>query len=266
MRRFLLLMMSLFLLAACDPPSDNEGSVLLPTQANPEAVRTALVTTPPPEGFESVAYNPIDHNREQLPSWYFELSVNFDGQLTETGEDVSGNMTLRVWEDNITRARRVVLRFVDEQGVLSGGISSLEAVRFENDFYLLDENGICTQNSEAAREIATLSAAQLVGGTTLAVPTGVSDIINDQQAFQYGFSSENVTINIFREEPSVVDVVGGEVWAFPEFDVAGRFGVSLNVHNAKILFSTTPVTGALNYQYNLYDIGEPTNIALPNGC
>ena len=256
------MMLGLFV-AACNQNS-NPNAAPLPTSANPDAVRTQIAMTPPPPGFETVGFDPIDHNRDQLPSWHFEVTVNFEGHYTETGEDATGSLVMEVWEDSVFRTRRVILSFLGD--ALSGGITRVEAVRFENDFYILDANGICTRNNEAAQEIATLSAERLVGGVTLALPTGIAGDVNGYTGYQYAFSEENLTIDIFRNAPSVVDVVGGEVWVLPEHNVVGRFGVSMNVHAAQILFGEQPVTGSLKYQYNLFDIGEAPNIALPNGC
>lgn len=255
----------ILLLAACQNQSNN-SRVVVPTLADPEGVQTAIVKTQnaPPPGFESIAFDPIDYNRDQLPSWYFEVTVNFEGQFTQTGEDANGALQMKVWENSVFRRRRVVLNFLGDS--LSGGVTNLEAVRFENDFYLLDSSGICTKNNQAAQEIATLTAGRIVGGVTLALPTGVIGDVNGYAGYQYGFGKENLTIGIFREDPSVVDVVGGEIWVIPEYNVVGRFGVSLNVHNAKVLFGEAPVTGSLRYQYNLFDIGEDIQIALPNGC
>jgi hypothetical protein len=251
------------IIAACDR-NNNSSTLPLPTRANPEAVRTANAVTPPPPGFETIAFDPIDHNRDLLPSWYFEVTVNFEGQYTETGENAVGSLVMQVWEDGVNRSRRVTLSFLGD--ALSGGNTRVEAVRFENEFYILDSNGICTRNNEAAQQTASLTAEQLVGGVTLALPTGIADDINEYVGYQYAFAEENLSIDIFRNEPSTVDVVGGEVWVLPEYNVVGRFGVSMNVHAAQILFGERPVTGSLNYQYNLYDIGEAPNIALPNGC
>lgn len=261
--RYWVLMLLILTAVACST-SGGDAEVVIPTRVEPDAFRTQIASTPPPAGFESVAYNPIDFNRTDLPASYFEVTVNFEGQYTQTGEDATSSMLMRVWENGLERKRRVVLSFVGD--ALSGGVQNLEAVRFENDFYLLDGNGICTRNNDAAREIATLSADRIVGGVTLALPTGIAEDVNGHLGYQYGFDAQNVTINIFAENPSAVDIVGGEVWALPEFNIAGRFGVALNIHNAIVLFGDQPVTGVLRYQYNVMSIGESENISLPNGC
>jgi hypothetical protein len=264
LRRLFLLVLLAFTIIACN--RQNETPIALPTPANPEAVKTAIIKTQnaPPAGFDSVGFDPIDYHRDELPSSYFEITANFEGQYTETGEDTSGSLKMEVWENGVLRTRRVKLSFIGD--ALSGGVSNVEAVRFENDFYLLDANGICTINSDAARDIATLSASRIVGGFTLAVPTGVVGDVNGYSGYQYGFGKEDLKVNIFQANPSVVDIVGGEVWIIPEFNVVGRFGVSLNTHNARILFGDKPVTGALRYEYNVSNIGVDTDIALPNGC
>jgi hypothetical protein len=257
-------MIVVLLVVACDPQA--ESVVALPTPANPDAVRTAIVRTQnaPPTGFESIGFNPIDFNRDSLPSAYFEVTITFSGQYTETGEDAASSLVMEVWENNLLRQRRVVLRFLGE--ALSGGVTRLEAVRFENDFYILDSNNICTKNNQAAQEIGNLTAGRLVGGFTLAVPSGRVSQANGFEGYQYEFAKQDLVLNIFRETPSAVEVTGGEAWLLPDYGVIARFGASMNVHNAKILFGETPVTGGLRYEYNLLEIGQETNITLPNGC
>lgn len=264
MRRLsMLFLMILFLFSACQ---EKEAQVPLPTEAKPEEVQTAIIKTQnaPPPGFDSIAFNPIDYNREKLPGWAFEVTVTFTGQYTATGEEATGYMLMRVWENSVLRQRRVLLQFDGE--ALSGSVTRIEAVRVENDFYLVDSNRICTINNEAAQDIATLSAGRIVGGFTLAIPTGRVDQILGFPAYQYGFDKNNLQISIFQEQPSTVDILGGEAWLIPELNVVGRFGVGMNVHNAKILFGENAVTGELNYQYNLVDVNETQDIAIPNGC
>lgn len=262
-RSVILTLLLLLLVSACQ---EKQNNVPLPTQARPEEVETAIIKTQnaPPAGFESIAFNPIDFNRETLPQLVVEITVSFSGQYTQTGETANGYLIMRIWEDNVQRRRRVLLQFEGE--ALSGGVSRIEAVRIENDFYLLDVNRICTTNNAAAQDIATLTAGRIVGGFTLAIPTGRIDQINELPAYQYGFDKANLQVSIFQEQPSTVEILGGEAWLIPQQNVIGRFGVAMNVHNAKILFGETPVTGELNYQYNLLDQSEYQDISIPNGC
>ena len=266
--RRLLVFSLILLLAACKGGSND---VIVPTLADPQALQTAIVLTQnaPPPGFESAAFDPIDYNREKLPGVYFEVTVNFEGQYTATGEPAIGSMIIKVEENNLMRTRRVILQPVDT--ALSGNLTEVEAVRFSNDFYIVDKlSSICTKNNDSAVQIASLNAANIVGGFTLALPTGRKDLINGYQSYQYGFARENLTVNIFSTAPSAVEINGGEVWILPDFGVVGRFGVAMTVHNAKILFGSEPVTGILRYEYNLYTIYSDSstvpNIAIPNGC
>ncbi len=253
----------LIFITACQ---EKEADIPLPTQAKPEEVQTAIIKTQnaPPPGFESIAFNPVDYNRDKLPGWAIEVTVNFSGQYTTTGEEAVGYMIMRVWENSVLRRRRVLLQFEGE--ALSGSVTRIEAVRIENDFYLVDSNRICTINNEAAQDIATLSAGRIVGGFTLAIPTGQVSRILDYPAYQYGFDKNNLQISIFQAQPSTIEIVGGEAWLIPELNVVGRFGVGMNVHNALILFGENAVTGELHYQYNLVDTSEQQDIAVPNGC
>lgn len=267
MKVFALAFIITLTLLACDP-SDSGEDVVVPTLADPVAVRTAqfLTQNAPPPGFDSVAYNPVDFNRDQLPGSEFQITVNFDGQYSETGEDVTGSMVMRVEENRIQRSRRVVLSFIGD--VMAGELSEVEAVRIENTFYI-KTNDVCTTNDEAAREIATLEAGRVVGGVTLAIPTGQKDEILGFESFQYGFAQENLNFVIFNQVPTAVEVQGGEVWVIPEHDVVARFGASFFVHEAQILFGDEPVTGNLRYEYNLNTIATNDtlpNISVPNGC
>ncbi len=259
---FFCLMFVLFL-AAC---RQQESSVPLPTEAKPEAIETAIIKTQnaPPPGFDSIAFNPIDFNREQQPKLAVEITVSFNGQYTATGEAATGYLIMNVWEDNVQRRRRVLLQFQGD--ALSGGVSRIEAVRIENDFYLVDANRICTINNPAAQEIATLTAGRIVGGFTLGIPTGQVDTIHEMPAYQYGFDVNNLQIGIFQTQPSTVEILGAEAWLIPELNLIGRFGAGMNVHNAKILFGENAVTGELHYQYNLLPESEQQDIAIPNGC
>ena len=270
MRQILvILLIGVVALSACD---QNDDPIVIPTPANPEAIQTAIILTEnaPPTQFATIGVNPITFNRDSLPGWRSKITVNFEGQYTDTTQNTTGTMVMEVWENSVLRIRRVVLNFLgdalsSQMGEREEGLR-FEAVRVENDYYLLDAAGICTQNSEAAIEIANLDAERVTGGVTFAQPRGVKDTINGYDSFQYGFLGENVVLNIFREQPSAVDVVGGELWFIPEFEVVGRYAAVFNVHNAKILFSDQPVTGQLRFQYDLMELAELPNLSIPNGC
>jgi hypothetical protein len=261
------LFLCLILLGALLACNEEASPVLLPTPADPQAVQTAIIKTQnaPPPGFETIAFNPIDYQRESLPRAYFEVTINFTGSYTATGQEATSSVLMQVWEDNLQRARRVKLQFIGE-AMASPQTTNLEAVRFGNDFYLLDSNFICAKNNQAAQTIATLTAGQLVGGFTLALPTGVIGQVNGLPAYQYGFDKRDVVLNVFRETPSAIEISGGEAWLWADPGLLGRFGLSMTVHNAKILFGEQAVTGNLRYEYNLLSLDPPESIVLPNGC
>jgi hypothetical protein len=110
----------------------------------------------------------------------------------------------------------------------------------------------------------------------LALPTGVINTVAEQESYQYAFSAQDLAVNIFQNDPSAVQIEGGEAWILPEVvpetGVVGRFAVAMQIHNAIVLYGSSdqPVTGNLRYQYNLYEVYEDgvnlPNIALPNGC
>jgi hypothetical protein len=142
----------------------------------------------------------------------------------------------------------------------------MDIVRLSNNYYMLNPNGVCITDEAQIADIANLRAGQLIGGVTVAQPTGQpSDLINGYQAWQYGFAPEHLTYPAVQTS-SELDILTGELWAAPEYNVAVRFTVEMNVYQAVLLFGNRPVTGRLTYQYNVYDIGIQPNISVPNGC
>ena len=98
-------------------------------------------------------------------------------------------------------------------------------------------------------------------------PCNIEDI-NGFQAWQYGFDEQFIKPPAiqFEGENNELDYLSGAVWVSPEHNVVVRYTVEMNVHRATLLFGERPVTGRIRYQYDVYDIGLPPVISIPNRC
>jgi len=258
-------------LGACSRILGESEPVVIPTQANItyEDLQTALPFTQnaPPPGFESVSFPNIDDNLVNMVHSRFVIEASFAGFYADTRELAPDSwLRIEVWNDELNVRRHVRLEF--EGDVFSGGSTYLDVVRLSNNYYMIDSNGICTTNPEEVAPFATLSAGQLIGGVEFAQPSGRKDLINDVVAWQYGFDPQFINQPYLQltESISELDYLTGELWFSPENQIVVRYTIEMNVNRAILFFGERPVTGRLRYQYNVYDIGFPPNISIPNGC
>jgi hypothetical protein len=260
-------------LLACevvDRIQDNDEPVVAPTVADFAGLQTAQVLTQnaPPPGFSTAAFPEIDDNLRTAVYSRVLITLNFDGAYSNpTAEDpsqVQSNMRIEIWNDEFNVARHVRIEFLGD--VFSGESTNLDIVRLSNQYFMLNPNGVCVTDEAQIADIANIRAGQLIGGVSLAQPTGrPSEVINNYPAWQYGFSPENLTYPAVQTA-NELDILTGELWVAPEYNVAVRFTVEMNVRDAVLLFGARPVTGRLVYQYNVFDIGVQPNISVPNGC
>jgi hypothetical protein len=257
---------------ACDTVKDLTGDeeVPIPTIATLTDLQTAqyLTQVAPPAGFATVAFPEIDDNLRTTVYSHVIITVNFDGAYTDPTPDdptsVQSAMRVEIWNDEFNVARHVRIEFLGN--VFSGDASNLDVVRLSNNYYMLNPNGVCITSEADIREIANLRAGQLIGGVNLAQPTGKpNELINDYKAWQYGFTSANLNPPSIQTT-SAIDVLTGELWVAPDFNVVIRYRVDMNVHQAVLLFGNRPVTGRLRIDYDVYDISIPPSISIPNGC
>lgn len=265
------LLLSAMLLAACDRLLGKD-EIVLPTQASLDFdhYQTVIVFTQnaPPAGFETVAFSQVDDNLITTVYSRFEINLYLEnGYYSDTGQPVEqGYMRLRVWNDEFHVARHLQMEFLGD--VFAGSSSNLDIVRISNDYYMVDVNGVCITDPSVIAEIANLNAGQLIGGFEFAQPTGRQDTINGVEAWQYGFDPQYVNRPAIQltSETSAVDLLTGEVWVSPHYNIVVRYGIEMNIHRATLLFGNREVTGRLRFQYDVFNIGDPPNISIPNGC
>lgn len=262
-KRTILGLVLLLALSACDIGGNDD--IVVPTIADVESAATASVQTQnaPPAGFQEVNYPQIDQGLDQLSFSRFEIDVTFDGIYADTGEETAGEMHLEALSNQLSVARWVDIEFNGE--VFSGGATNLTAVRLSNNYYMINPNGVCITETSQIQEIANLDAGQIVGGVELAGPTSRRGEINGYPAWQYGFGPEALVEPQIQTTVSL-DILTGELWVAPDFQIVVRYIVEMNVENAQLLFGNRPVTGRLRYEYNVYDINLEQNISIPNGC
>lgn len=255
---------SIILLAGC-----NRGQNIadIPTPASIEGLATAQVLTAvaPPEGFrDSVSFPEVDANLQRLIGGRYLVTLEFNGVFTSTPRTTNARATAEVWFNQSGGARRVV---VDITGELLGKTdNSFEGVRLGTDSFLVQNNECITAGSDAVTA-AALRAGTLVGGVNRATPAGEKATLNGQEAFKYNFTSADLNLpSINLSDGGTVEATGGEIWVAPTLNAVIRFYVNLNVTNAIIFDRALPVDGQVIVRYDLYDVGQITNIAIPNGC
>jgi hypothetical protein len=259
----ILLLSFVFLLAGC-----NRGQNIaeIPTPASIESLGTAnaLTAVAPPEGFrDSISFPEVDANLQNLPGGRYLVTLEFTGVFTSTPRTTNAKATAEVWF-NQSGSRRVV---VDITGELLGKTdNSFEAVRLGNDSFMV-LNQECTNAGTDTVTAAGLRAGTLVGGVKKAIPAGEKATLNGQEAFKYNFNSTDLNLpSIKLSDGGTVEATGGELWVAPASNAVIRFYVNLNVTNAIIFDRALPVDGQVILRYDLYDVGQTTNIAVPNGC
>lgn len=238
----------------------------LPTPASIEGLATAnaLTAVAPPEGFrESVSFPEVDANLQGLLGGRYLVTLEFNGVFTSTPRTTNAKATAEVWF-NQSGSRRVV---VDITGELLGKTdNAFEAVRLGTDSFMV-LNKDCLSGGPDAVTAAGLRAGTLVGGAKRAVPAGEKATLNGQEAYKYSFTSADLNLpSIKLSDGGSVEATSGELWVAPSLNAVIRFYVNLNVANAVIFDRALPVDGQVIVRYDLYDVGQTTNISVPNGC
>ncbi len=263
-RLFILTSLLLFGLTAC-----NRGQNIadIPTPASIEGLATAnaLTAVAPPEGFrDAIAFPEVDANLQRLIGGRYLVTLEFNGVFTGTPRTTSAKATAEVWFNQSGGARRVVVNIAGE--LLGKTDMSFEGVRLGTDSFLV-QNKTCLSGGPDAVTAAGLRAGTLVGGAKTALPAGEKATLNGQEAFKYNFISSDLNLpSIKLSDGGTVEATGGELWIAPNLNAVIRFYVNLNVTNAIIFDRALPVDGQVILRYDLYDVGQITNIAVPNGC
>jgi hypothetical protein len=243
---------------------------MIPTSASFEGVATAqaLTAAAPPEGFrESVSFPEIDANLNALAGGRYTVQLEFDGVFSRTPRQTTAKANAEVWFNLIGSSRRIV---VQTQGELIGQQqdNAFEAVRLAEDSFLLI-GGTCTSGDATSPGgiAARLSAGSLIGGVSKAVPAGRKAVINGEEVWAYTFSADALNLPSIRPaDNGKVELEASELWVAPKHNAVVRYYVTLDVTNTIIFDRQLPVDGQVILRYDLYDVGQTTNITVPNGC
>lgn len=264
--RVTLFLLILLTLAACRDRGRTPDEV--PTIAAPDQMATAIVMTrnAPPPGFrETVSFPVIDENVVHLPSWTYELTVEFNGQFAGTGRLVSGSTRVEGAYRQVGQRRRIVVRRDGELVETDGSDVAIEGVRIAQDVYRVRDN-VCTGVVEdEGAALADLRVADLVGGVVNAAPASGQERINAEVVWKYSFGVEDLVLAPVVEF-GTVNSLAGELWVAPEYNIVIRYYVNMDVGNAIVFNSDAPVSGQLIIRYDLLNIGADPNITRPFGC
>jgi hypothetical protein len=91
--------------------------------------------------------------------------------------------------------------------------------------------------------------------------------VNGIEAWEYQFELANMSLPMMRFAGDTrITSMLGEMWIAPSVNAVGRYWVTLNIENARLLANDLPVSGQLRLRYDLYDVGILPNITVPFGC
>lgn len=242
----------------------------IPTVASFDGLATAQAQTAvaPPEGFhESVSFPQIDANLNGLAGGRYTVQLEFEGVFSRTPRQTTAKANAEVWFNLIGSSRRII---VQTQGELIGQRedNAFEAVQLGPDSFLVLSGQCSTGDSDSPAGVAaSLSAGSLIGGVNKAVPAGRKATINSQEVWAYSFNPSDLNLPTIRPaENGTVELLASEMWVAPEHNAVIRYYVTLNVTNAIIFDRQLPVDGQVILRYDLYDVGQTSNITVPNGC
>lgn len=259
----------ILLLAGCNSQRGQTPQEI-PTVASFDGLATAQAQTAvaPPEGFrELVSFPQIDANLSELAGGRYTVQLEFDGVFSRTPRQTTAKANAEVWFNLIGSSRRII---VQTQGELIGQRedNAFEAVQLGPDSFLVLSGQCSKGDSESPAGIAaSLSAGSLIGGVNQAVPAGRKATINSEEVWAYSFDSSDLNLPTIRPaENGKVELLSGELWVSPRHNAVIRYYVTLNMTNAIIFDRQLPVDGQVILRYDLYQAGQTTNIAVPNGC
>jgi hypothetical protein len=260
--------LGLVLLAAACTGQRGQQAADIPTLIAVDVAPTVFLLTEnaPPPGFrEAVSFPEVDVRLNQLTGWRYLVTLEFEGIFARTPRETSASARAEVWYNQLGSARRVE---VETSGELIGQEedTNFEAVRMGPDAFLVRDNACLSNAGDDAETAADLRAGFLVGGVNSAEPTGRHAILNGQEVWEYRVSNENLNLPAIRLDSDGTLNATGELWVAPEHNAVIRFYVNLDVENAFIFDRQLPVTGQVLLRYDLFDIGEATNITVPFGC
>jgi hypothetical protein len=241
----------------------------VPTVSSITMQQTAIILTQnaPPPGFEqSVQFAKIDGSLDNLTSWHYTVSLAFDGTFTDTGDKATGEIDAEVFSNVAPGERRVLLKASGAAFDLKAD-RNVEGVRIRSDYYLVDQNKVCTKTTEPAPgQVADLTASALIGGVQKATPAGQRKTDGKVDLWEYSFSPDSVVPPTLQvAQGGSVTIAAGDLWVAPSAGAVWQYTITLNVANV-LLQGKRPLTGQIHAAYQLVETGTTYNISIPFGC
>lgn len=261
-------------LAACSKAKDNNAAV--PTIASFDTLPTSIFLTQnaPPPGFGEISLDPVDVHLSNYQGWTYTITGHFEGTFDASSEPAQGQLDIQVQANELGAARRVVFSAQGLAFLVDEALLKLEGVRFSNDYYLVDVNGRCTVDMGGqlgSAEIADLSAGQVIGGITRAVPTGHRQDIGGVPAWQYTFTPGDVRLPAIHQDANSSVSLAADLWFAPQDNAVLRYELTAQVARVHLLWAnqtTSTVSGTLylRYELSIPDLNVQPNISVPHGC
>ena len=277
MRRVELAGIILIIMAIAGCTSSHSDSGVVPTVASLDTLPTALFLTEnaPLPGFSVVNFDPIDLHLSEHQGWTYQVTGSFEGTFDDSGQPAQGQFDIQVQSNEPGQQRRVVLEVEGSAFLQDAALLRLEGVRWSNDYYLVDVNGRCTVDQGGqmgGSAIGDLSAGQLIGGVTQAVPTGHRMDIEGIPAWQYTFAREDMRVPAIHQGPNSTVTLEADLWIAPQENAVLTYEVKATVQKVHILWvdqataSTVSGTLSLRYELNVSQLDVLPNISVPHGC
>jgi hypothetical protein len=250
-------------LSACQP----ERAV--PTVASIESLATETFQTQeaPPANFQQAQFEKIDTSLNVQPAWHAIVTLSFEGTYAETNDPTSGSIVANIYTNELSAEKRVLLEVKGEPFSASEDGSTIEGVRIGNDYYLVNQNKVCTVAADPAnRRITELTPSSLIGGVRQAQFTYTRREINERRTWEYAFTPGNVIPPPLEIKPNGgLTIASGTLWVAAEIGLVAEYQITFNVTNV-VIQGSKPLTGTLRVKYELQEVGTLFNISIPFGC
>jgi hypothetical protein len=232
-----------------------------------------LTENAPPAGWRALELDPINRFLpEYHQAWTYTVSGSFEGTFDASGQPATGQFQAAVQVNEPGQAQRVVLTAEGGAFLSNEVLLKLEGVRFSNDYYVVDINGRCSKNEESGPAIADLSAGELIGGVSRAIPTGHQQALNGVQAWQYTFAPSDARLPAIHRTPDSYVALAADLWIAPSLGAVLQYELTATVEKVFILWSdqtnSSTVSGTLylHYELSIPDLDVTPNISIPHGC
>ncbi len=245
-----------------------ETAVVPPTATTETATAQLETATPEPEVGDTpdiISLN-ADNNYGEPDVDSYRLSLRFESTLTGAdGSVTNGGIFIEGARDVASNASTFTATATGTADFGSGPLFSFTQV--DEMTYFILPNGSCfaSQGSSPNADLYTIFVADggILGELEGAQP-GIPPIetVNDVLTNHYVFNETNLN----ADDPTTPDVtsVNGDIYLAADGDYVVR--IVMEGQGSSTLLNGIDGDGAIEYELNYFDFGEPVAITIPEGC